>query len=261
MDDWLYRTTSALPQKRLFRLALAGSFGVDERGVREGMDRGINVFMLTLRDGGVRSALRSVLPARRDDVAIVAYAGLGWFGWGVRRSVEHTLRKLKTDYLDVGLLGWLGVTTAWTNGIERELLHLRESGKLRAIGVSIHDRPRAGRLAASSPLDLLMIRYNAAHPGAERDIFPRRRGNRPTVLAYTATSWRQLLKKPAGWNGPAMSSGDCYRFQLTNPHVDLALCGPANRDQLIENLDAVARGPLTEDELMWMREYGRKVHG
>ena len=40
---------------------------------------------------------------------------------------------------------------------------------VRALGVSIHDRPRAGRLAESSPLDLLMIRYNAAHRGAEQE--------------------------------------------------------------------------------------------
>jgi len=38
-------------------------------------------------------------------------------------------------------------------------------GKVRALGVSIHDRPRAGALAEESILDLLMIRYNAAHPG------------------------------------------------------------------------------------------------
>ena len=50
---------------------------------------------------------------------------------------------------------------------QEELVKLRESGKVKAIGVSIHDRARAGRLAASSPLDLLMVRYNAAHPGAE----------------------------------------------------------------------------------------------
>lgn len=45
---------------------------------------------------------------------------------------------------------------------------------VRWLCVSIHDRPRAGRLAADSVLDALMIRYNAAHPGAEQEIFPHR---------------------------------------------------------------------------------------
>jgi hypothetical protein len=43
---------------------------------------------------------------------------------------------------------------------------------LPAIGTSIHDRKRAGQLALDSELDLLMIRYNAKHTGAEADIFP-----------------------------------------------------------------------------------------
>ena len=38
--------------------------------------------------------------------------------------------------------------------------------------------------------------YNAAHPGAEMDIFPHYAARRPLTVAYTATSWRKLLKKP-----------------------------------------------------------------
>jgi len=106
-----------------------------------------------------------------------------------------------------------------------------------------------------------MIRYNAAHPGAERDIFPHMHDHKPSILAYTATSWRKLLKRPSGWDGPVMTAGDCYRFQLSSPHVDVALTGPATRAELDENLDALARGPLSADEAAWMREFGHKVHG
>jgi aryl-alcohol dehydrogenase-like predicted oxidoreductase len=260
-DAWLYRSTAALPHKRVFRLGLAATYGIDEDGVRAAMDRGVNLFLWTRRAGGLESPLKGALAERRESVAVAGFVSLGWFGWGVRRGAESLLRSLGTDYLDVLMLGWLGVGSAWTSATERDLVHLRESGKVRAIGASIHDRPRAGQLAASSPLDLLMIRYNAAHPGAEREIFPHRQENRPTMLAYTATSWRKLLKKPSGWDGPAMSAGDCYRFQLSSPHVDLALTGPATRAELDENLDALARGPLTTDEEAWMRAYGRKVHG
>jgi predicted aldo/keto reductase-like oxidoreductase len=58
-----------------------------------------------------------------------------------------------------------------------------------------------------------------------------------------------------------MTAGDCYRFQLTSPHVDVALTGPESRAQMEENLDAVAKGPLTADEEQWMRRFGRAVHG
>lgn len=261
MTDWLHARPEALRGKKVHRLGLAASFGIDEDGVRAGMDRGVNLFFWTMRGKGLRSPLKAALAGKREDVAVVGITTIGYFGWNVRRSAESLLRELGVEYLDVFLLGWVGVAGALSESTQEELLKLRESGKVKAIGVSIHDRPRAGRLAAESPLDLLMIRYNAAHPGAERDIFPHKRARAPSLLAYTATSWRKLLKKPKGWDGPVMSAGDCYRFQLSHPAIDMALTGPATRAELEANLDEVEKGPLAEDELAWMRDFGKAVHG
>jgi aryl-alcohol dehydrogenase-like predicted oxidoreductase len=139
---------------------------------------------------------------------------------------------------------------------------LRAVGK-RVLRLGLAGRARAGRLAEDSPLDLLMIRYNAAHPGAERDIFPHLARRQPSIVAYTATSWRKLLKRPAGWDraeGP-MTAGDCYRFCLSSPHVDVVLTGPASAAQLDENFAALGRGPLSPEEDRWMRAFGAAVHG
>ncbi len=260
-ESWLHRTPTAFPGKRLFRLGLAANYGVGEDGVRAAMDRGVNLFLWTMRSKGLKNPLKEAIASRRDEVAVVGFASVGFFGWGVRRGAEALLRDLGTDYLDVLMLGWVGIGSALTAATERELVALRESGKVRAIGVSIHDRPRAGRLAESSPLDLLMLRYNAAHPGAERDVFPHRQEAKPTVLAYTATAWRRLLKRPKGWDGELMTAGDCYRFQLSSPHVDVALTAPASRAEVDQNLDAIAKGPLSADEATWMRAFGKAVHG
>jgi aryl-alcohol dehydrogenase-like predicted oxidoreductase len=112
-----------------------------------------------------------------------------------------------------------------------------------------------------SILDLLMIRYNAAHPGAEKDIFPFLSRRRPAVIAYTATAWRRLLRAPAGWKGAVPTAGDCYRFCLTTPHVDVTLSGPRTVTELRENLAAVEKGPLSPEEMRFIREFGRAVHG
>ena len=171
------------------------------------------------------------------------------------------LQTLETEYLDVFQLFWLGRTSAWTPSTIDALVSLRESGRVRAIGVSIHDRKRAGRLAEDSPLDMLMIRYNAAHTGAERDIFPHLAERKPAIVAYTATRWRGLLKRPKGWNGPVMTPSDCYRFCLSNSHVDLVLTGPKDRRQLQENLRNLReKGPLSEEENRWIRDFGQIVH-
>lgn len=90
---------------------------------------------------------------------------------------------------------------------------------------------------------------------------PTTAARKPAVVAYTATSWRNLLRAPKGWSGPVMTAGDCYRFCLSNPHVDVVLTAPASGAQLRESLAALEKGPLSADEEKWMREFGRAVHG
>lgn len=246
--------------KQVFRLGLAANYGIEEAGIRTALDRGMNYLYLTAR-GAMVKPLKEAIARDRDRLVIAAGPQIGFFGGSVRRSAERVLKKLGLDYIDVFQLMWLGVGSAWTEATQRELRHLKESGKARALAVSIHDRERAGRLAEDSPLDLLMIRYNAAHPGAERDIFPHLAKRQPSIVAYTATSWRKLLKPPRGWEGNVPTAGDCYRFCLSSPHVDIVLTGPASSVQLDENLAALERGPLTADEDTFMREFGRTVHG
>jgi aryl-alcohol dehydrogenase-like predicted oxidoreductase len=58
-----------------------------------------------------------------------------------------------------------------------------------------------------------------------------------------------------------MTAGDCYRFVLASPHVDVVLSGPRTAAELRENLAAVDRGPLAEADLARMRAFGAAVHG
>ncbi len=258
-DDPLYRDVPHL-SKRLFRLGLSGSFGLDEAGAREALERLQYVFW-SPRMKGLTPALRAALARDRERYAVAAGPMLGYTAGTVRRAAEAALRTLGTDYLDVFQLYWLGKMSFYTGAVQDELRKLREEGKVRAIGVSIHDRPRAGRLAEDSILDLLMIRYNAAHPGAEQDVFPHLARRRPAVVAYTATSWRRLLRAPRGWKGPVPSAGDCYRFCLASPHVDVVLTGPRSAAELRETLAVLDQGPLSPAELEALRVFGRAVHG
>jgi aryl-alcohol dehydrogenase-like predicted oxidoreductase len=259
-EDFLHRHVPALG-RQVHRVGIATNYGLDEAGVRTAIDRGVNYFFYTFRSGTMLSPLKQALKAERDRIVLCTLPLLGYFGGSVRRGAEKALQTFGIDCIDVYQLGWLGVTSAWTESTVRELEHLKQSGKVRAIGISIHDRVRAGKLAADSPLDLFMIRYNAAHPGAERDIFPHLERRKPAVVAYTATRWRKLLAKPRGWDGQVMTAGDCYRFCLSSPHVDIVLTGPKNTAQLEENLAGLEKGPLSAEEQTWMRDFGRVVHG
>jgi len=179
----------------------------------------------------------------------------------VRRATEKALRASGSDYLDVVQVFWAGKMSALTDAVVGELVKLRDEGKARAIGVSIHDRKRAAKLAAAGPLDFFMIRYNAAHPGAEVDIFPHLPAKKPVIAAYTATAWRRLLRAPKGWSGPPASAGDCFRFCLTNPQVDVVISAPKTAAEMRQNMVAIARGPLDDAEMARLRAFGKAVHG
>jgi len=256
-------------KKSVFRMGIAGSYGIDSADIRWAAEHGANYWIWGRGFGKVTDGIREVIKNDREN-HVVGMLGWGYFGWQVKRSVENTLRNLGTDYLDVFKLGWLGRTSIYSKGIIDTLLKLKQEGRILSIGTSIHDRKRAGRLALNSEIDLLMIRYNAKHPGAEQDIFPHLSKRNPAVVSYTALAWGQLirpLKEIAmppwpgreSFDGPPLSAELCYRFVLTNPNVHVVLTGPQNREQLSKNMDAIRQGPLELDEMNWIRQYGQLV--
>ncbi len=258
--DFLHRAVPALGRS-VHRLGLATSYGIDQAGVRAALDMGVQYIYWTPRQTRMAEPLREALKKDRSRYVIATGPTFGYFASSLRSAAEDALRLLDTDYLDIFQVFWLGKTSAWTESVQGELLRLKEEGKVRAIGVSIHDRERAGLLARESTLDVLMVRYNAAHPGAERDIFPHLAVRNPMLVAYTATRWAKLLKRPRGWTGRVPTAADCYRFCLSNEHVDVTLCGPKSLAQFQENLNGLNAGPMVGEEMAWMREFGKVVHG
>jgi hypothetical protein len=132
--------------------------------------------------------------------------------------------------------------------------------------VSCHHRPTFAHYIADPAYGSIMVRYNAAHRGAEGEVFPHvaaaldQPDGAPGVIAYTATRWGALLDRTLVPPGePVPRASDCYRFALSRPEVDVVISGPANGAELDEALAALDRGPMTEDELAWMRRVGDGV--
>lgn len=258
-EDFRYRTLPVI-DKRVLRLGLACNFGIDAAGIEWALgEGGIQYVFWTPRQKAATEALRRALKRDRGRYAIATGPTTALWSGNLRRYVDKVRATLQIDQIDILQMFWLGKTSRWAPKIVDELETLRDEGAVRAIGISIHDRKRAAELARNSPLDMLMIRYNAAHPGAEQDIFPHLPEGRHAVVSYTATCWRYLLRRPKKWQGPVPTAGDCYRFCLSSPHVDVTLTGPASVEQLKENLMALDKGPLSEDEMATLREFGQLV--
>jgi predicted aldo/keto reductase-like oxidoreductase len=52
----------------------------------------------------------------------------------------------------------------------------------------------------------------------------------------------------------------CYRFVLSNPHVHVCLTAPSNPRQFAANLADVRKGPLDEEDMAFMRDFGDAVY-
>ena len=128
--------------------------------------------------------------------------------------------------------------------------------------MSGHKRTLFPKLVKEEIFDIFHIRYNAAHRGAENEIFPHiEKDTGPGLVSYTATRWAQLLnpkKMPPGENPP--SGSDCYRFALSHPGVDVCMCGPKNHDQMKEALRTLDLGPLNDQEMERMQRIGDHLH-
>ena len=263
MADGFLQGTLGRTGIQAHRLGLSASYWPGERVVERAIDEGLGYFFCYGFDWQMLRVLRRLSPARRERVAIGTGAyNFVWTAQNLEKTLAKRLRQLRTEYIDV--FHFLGVLKPkhLTPRVLDQIARLRGDPRVRAVSISCHDRKLAGRLAADGTLDCLMIRYNAAHRGAEAEIFPRLDARDPGVVSYTATRWSFLTRRTKGWpkGGPIPSAGQCYRFVLTNPYVDVCLTAPRSEREFAENLAAVRQGPLPEDEMQFMRDYGDAVH-
>jgi len=245
-------------------LGLGSSYGLSGRDVERAFDRGVSFFLWGSRRRHDFGLGLSRLAQRKREEMVIAVQSYTRMASLMEWSVDRSLRALNTDYVDVLTLAW------WNNlppqRIVDAALRLREKGKVRSLMVSCHHRPSFEQFLREPAFDALMVRYNAAHPGAEREVWPALEaardpsGRRHGVVAFTATRWGTLLDptlQPPNEIAPRPS--DCYRFALSSPSVDVVLSGPKNGDDLDEALQAVERGPMDTEELAWMRRVGSHV--
>ena len=242
------------------RIGVGSSYGVGSRALLAAFDAGVNYFFWgSVRTRSMAFAIREIAARQRDDLVVVLESytrGRHTLRW----SVDRGLKALRLDCVDVLLLGWHDRLPK--PALLEEAERLREAGKFRYLAVSSHQRPLLRHFIDEDHYDIYHLRYNAAHPGAETDLFPSLPQPRPGIVSFTNTRWGTLLQQknmPAGETAP--TAADCYRFVLTDPHVDVASSGPKNDREMEMATSVLSSGPMDPDELARMRRIGRHVHG
>jgi len=130
----------------------------------------------------------------RSDVLVATKAGLQWDGERVSRNasrarimreVDDSLRRLRTDYIDIYQVHWPDPLVMVEETAEA-MLTLLKQGKIRAIGVSNFSVRQMERFRRVAPLHVLQPPYNLFERGIEADLLPYCRENKIAMLGYGA---------------------------------------------------------------------------
>jgi aryl-alcohol dehydrogenase-like predicted oxidoreductase len=265
--DRFYRRPTSAFGRPVCRLGLAsrgeGALAADD--VHLALDRGVNVLNWPGTVDAISRAIAGLGP-RRDDVVVVAQFEARTAA-DAATELRSMLTTLRTDYLDVLTFYYVEASAEWEqiNGPGGALEYCRAArrdGVVRRLGLTTHQRPLAADVARSGLLDALMIRYNAAHRGAEREVFPITDALGLPVIAYTALRWgalpRPTPEDPPGFAVPPAPAW--YRWVLQNPSVAVVLMAPRDRAELEEDLAVLdSDGPLPAEEYERLAEHGRRV--
>ena len=102
----------------------------------------------------------------------------------VIHECEQSLRRLRTDYVDVYQCHWRDTATPLGETMEA-MDRLLAQGKIRAAGVSNFSAEEIAACAACGPLASAQPPYSMVNRGIEADILPYCRENHIGVLAYS----------------------------------------------------------------------------
>ena len=245
---------------RVGRIGVSSSYGAPAEVFEEAFDYGCNYFTLgTFIKGDSRQmkkAIKNLVSQGKRNEMVISVFSYAHHPYLTRFFLKRSLRSLGLDYFDVLLLGYFNKPTSESilNGARR----LKEEGFIKHIGISSHNRQMFKELRPIPDIEVIHVRYNAAHRGAEQDVFPFfNKPERPGIVSFTATRWGKLLNpKYMPINETRLTAADCYRFVLSNPMVDVCMMGVKNVQQLRENMAMMEMGMMDEAELNRVRKIG-----
>jgi hypothetical protein len=218
-------------------------------------DAGINFFFVSAdmhwpRYEAARIGLERLLarvPREQVVVAAAAYVTQPEFcRWPFHEVVQAVPGLGQLDVLVAG--GAYGTELSARLPVYRQHREQQLAGA-RAIGVSFHDRKAAAATIASGEIEIAFIRYNAGHPGAQRDVFPALPEPRHTrVFGFTSTAAHHAVPTELAEALWVPEITDHYRFALSRVGLDGLLCSPSQPSHIPALAEAMARGPLSLEE-------------
>lgn len=168
--------------------------------LRLGLDLGLTLIDTAemYGDGRAEQLVAEAIAGRRDEVFLVSkvlpdHATRR----GTAAACEKSLKRLKTDRIDLYLLHWRG-SVPLPETMEA-LLALQSAGKIRHYGVSnldFADMRELWAVAGGATVAANQLLYNLARRGIEWDLLPWLRERHVPVMAYSPLEQARLVKNP-----------------------------------------------------------------
>jgi len=166
--------------------------------LRLGLDLGLTLIDTAemYGDGRAESLIGEALAGRREEAFIVSKVyPHNSSAKGTVAACERSLKRLRTDRIDLYLLHWPGqIPLAETlAGFQT----LRDAGKIRHYGVSNFDLPELQAwwdLDTGHGLAANQLLYNLTRRGIEWDLLPWMRERRVPVMAYSPIEQARLIR-------------------------------------------------------------------
>lgn len=164
--------------------------------IRSAVERGINLIDTApvYGFGNSEEIVGKALEGIRDKAVIATKVALDWNDDGpfrnatparIRQEIEDSLRRLKTDHIDLYQVHWPDPLTP-IDETARELEKLRQEGKVLALGVSNFSPEQMDAFRDVAPLATVQPPYNLFERDIEKDVLPYAKDHGLAVLAYGA---------------------------------------------------------------------------
>jgi diketogulonate reductase-like aldo/keto reductase len=214
--------------------------------LRLGLDLGLRLIDTAemYGDGRSEQLVAEAIAGRRDEVFLVSKV-LPHHATrrGTAAACEKSLKRLKTDRIDLYLLHWRG-NVPFAETLEA-LMALQSGGKIRHYGVSnleLADMQELWPVAGGAAVATNQLLYNLARRGIEWDLLPWLRERRVPVMAYSPLEQARLLKNArfaafAKRHGMAPAQAALAWLLANDDVIVIPKC--SRRERLRENLGAL----------------------
>ena len=195
-------------------------------------------------DGRSEELVGEAIAGRRDEVFLVTKVyPHNASRKGVPAACERSLKRLKTDRVDLYLLHWRGnVPLAETVAA---FAALQQAGKIRHYGVSnldLADMQELWKVPGGAAVAANQLLYNLTRRGIEWDLLPALREKRVPVMAYSPIEQARLLRdaKLAGFaKRHGMTPAQAALAWLLSKDGVIVIPKTGRRDRLKENMGAL----------------------